>query len=838
MELKDYQVKALEAFDDYFETLTRNQREGEEQAKRYQDAGLPMPKDTLDFPLKTWNELAEVGKVAKPKRPCVARSDGMERPIPHLCFKVPTGGGKTLLAAETLGRIQHPTGLVLWIVPTRAIYRQTKDALWNREHPYRQRLERASGGRVKMLEKDDRFHPADLAHYLCVMLLMFPAANRQKGKEFLRFFRDSGRYNAFFPNSDHALYDAELLKKFPDLDAGGGPVKQSLFNVIKMQRPVIVLDEAHKAYGKKLEGAQDFAKSINRLNPRIVIEFSATPNPNISNLLVDITGVELKAEEMIKMPIQVTSRMKSDWKDTLSAAEDELTKIDNAAQRLQQQEDRYIRPIAVVRVERTGRDQRDGTRVHAYDVRDYLMQNMGVPREAIRVKSSYDDELKNEDLLSETSAVRWIITKAALMEGWDCPFAYLLVLLDNTRSQIALTQLVGRILRQPHARLTGVEELDRCYVYCWNLDVLRAVEQVRQGLQDEGLTGLMDQVQSVEGDDPTRRKICIPRREPFRGLDIKIPKVLHRDRNGWRKLDHLQDILAEVDWDDVLPPSVKNYLHDPPYMHRAEVDVDQESPFYSDKEELEIDKTLRVSWFTRRLSDVVPNPWRAAQFVFELFNRLKETGRSEEDIFDNRAGYAEQLKTHLRSECDRLSKAIFERKLKDGLIQFDLYTEPSHRLPDQIPLIIGDKDHTLERGGTPVQLNLFDKVFEKQFDSDLEKDFAFHLDKQLKKQKEEQPEKQSRQWWHRNQREYYVLGWRRERIYPDFVAFGDISLNIFETKGDHLRDNPDTEYKTKVFELLEQHFNRQDSPVRVEEHKQRKGKFAIVYESEFPAVHG
>ena len=197
MELKDYQIKALETFDGYFEALTRNEREGQERANKYQQAGLPMPEDTLDFPRNTWKELAEVGKVAAPKY--VGRHDDAGRPIPHICFKVPTGGGKTLLAAEALGRIQYPRGLVLWIVPTRAIYQQTKDALWNREHPYRQRLERASGGRVKMLEKDDRFQPADIANYLCVMLLMFPAANRQRGKEFLRFFRDSGALQRFLP---------------------------------------------------------------------------------------------------------------------------------------------------------------------------------------------------------------------------------------------------------------------------------------------------------------------------------------------------------------------------------------------------------------------------------------------------------------------------------------------------------------------------------------------------------------------------------------------------------------------------------------------------------------
>lgn len=833
MQLKEYQIEALETFDDYFAALTRIERESLEQAERYKIAGLPMPDDMLDFPRKTWSELAEARKVADGRY--AGRLDGMERPIPHVCFKVPTGGGKTLLAAEALGRIQHPTGLVLWIVPTRAIYRQTKDALWNREHPYRQRLERASGGRVKMLEKDDRFQPADIANYLCVMLLMFPAANRQRGKEFLRFFRDSGRYHSFFPDSDTALYDARLLRQYPDLDAGDGPVKQSLFNVIKIQRPVVILDEAHKAYGKRLDGAQQFAASINRLNPRLVLEFSATPNSNISNLLVDITGVELKAEEMIKMPVQVFSPAKTNWEDTLSAADEKLTDIKKAALSLRQQEDRYIRPIAVVRVERTGREQRDGLRVHAEDVREYLVQNLSVPPNAIRVKSAEKDELGREDLLSETSEVRWIITKAALMEGWDCPFAYLLVLLDNTRSQNALTQLVGRILRQPGARLTGVEELDRCYVYCWNLDVLKAVDQVRQGLQDEGLTGLMDQVEGMDGDDPTRRKICIQRREAFRGFDIKIPKVLHRYNDGWRKLDHLQDILAEVDWDEVRLPPIQQYTHDPPRMHRAEVDVDNERPVYFRSEVLEIDRTPRISWFTRRLSDIVPNPWIAAKFVLELFDKLKDSGRSDEDIFDNRAGYAEQLREHLGSEYNRLCKAIYEKKLQDGIIRFDFYTEPGHRLPDEIAMIIGDRDHTLERGGEPVQLSLFDKVFEKQFDSELEMDFAFHLDKQLKRQMEEQPETQSRQWWHKVRREYYVLGWRRQRIYPDFVSFADRHFGMFETKGNHLK-NEDTQYKREVFELLQKHFNDSHLEVCVREHENRIGKFAIVYASEFPAL--
>ena len=77
---------------------------------------------------------------------------------------MPTGGGKTLLAAAAVERLHMQTGLVLWIMPTRAIYQQTRKALKDREHPYRQMLERASGERVKLLEKDDLFTRADVAN--------------------------------------------------------------------------------------------------------------------------------------------------------------------------------------------------------------------------------------------------------------------------------------------------------------------------------------------------------------------------------------------------------------------------------------------------------------------------------------------------------------------------------------------------------------------------------------------------------------------------------------------------------------------------------------------------
>ena len=132
-------------------------------------------------------------------RPYVDRTAATGFPIPHVCFKVPTGGGKTLLGAAALERLNRFSGLVLWMVPSNAIYRQTKEKLWDKQHPYRQMLERGSRGRVKVLEKDDLFTAADVEHYLCVMLISLQSANRKNNKEFLKMFQDSGRYMSFFP---------------------------------------------------------------------------------------------------------------------------------------------------------------------------------------------------------------------------------------------------------------------------------------------------------------------------------------------------------------------------------------------------------------------------------------------------------------------------------------------------------------------------------------------------------------------------------------------------------------------------------------------------------------
>ena len=833
MELKEYQENALAAFGRWREALDQA-RDGVATLRDNRSAVTgEIPKEDLDYPRQAWAALAASGGVAHPHLPYISRTDDAGRPIPHLCFKVPTGGGKTLLAAAALERLHQQTGLVLWITPTRAIYEQTKAALRNREHPYRQMLERGSGGRVKFMEKEDPFDLADAAHHLCVMLLSLPAANNYRNREFLRMFRGAGKYRSFFSDGNEILGDAELLQKYPDLDRAGadGPVIQSLFNAFKMLRPVVVLDEAHKAYGqRKKEDKEEFARAVSRLDPRLVLELSATPNEGISNLLVDIPGPALVDAQMIKSPVQVFSYPDADWKVALSEAKDRMEKLDKEAVALEADSGRYIRPIAVVRVERTGKGQRGSGYIHAYDARDCLI-DLGVAPDAVRIKSSYTDELGQEDLLSSYSPVRWIITQSALMEGWDCSFAYLLVMLDNTQSQNAITQLVGRVLRQPDTRQTAREVLNQCYVYCWNTQVSAAVNQVKRGLEQEGLSGLGDLVVAAAENS---HRVMVERREQFRGKNFFLPLVLHREGGSWVELDYQQHIRPHIDWAAIAEPDPQHSLPAPVQRQSGSVFIGDAPPIIHDSEDLHIDKTAQVSWFARRLTDVMPNAWQAGRIARRLLDRLRAAGETDEAIYDRRSYLAYALRKYVKEAAEARAEQVFKDKVNRREIRFDLETgQPAFQMfaepyEIEVPGWAGLMDR---KDGRQLRLSLFEPIYTSNFDSELERSFARYLDEQ-----------KALEWWHRvaaRQRgDYYLRGWKQERIWPDFIAMagsngGKPHVLVFETKGGHLK-NPDTDYKQQVLETLQNTFNCGTMTVR---EGPAKGTFRLVFsEAEFPAA--
>lgn len=831
MELKDYQRRVLERLDDYLATLRLEYDKSLKATEALKAAGVEIPAGLDDFPKNAWTDLKKKHLLPHFKTPVgfiipdhAPRYDARQRSVPHICMKVPTGGGKTLLGAEGVGRVQtaffrKQTGLVLWIVPTVQIYRQTWKPLANREHAYRQILERASGGRVKFMEKDDSFSKADTDHYLCIMLVRLAAANRATGKDFLKIFRDSGKYTGFFPEVDDYNANNALLNLFPDLevndfaDAGafaGISIKQSLVNVLKICRPVVVIDEGHKAYSENTRAA------LNNFNPSFVMELTATPNVkhHVSNVLVDVSGVDLKNEQMIKLPINITNAQKSDWKNTLNMAAAKLDGLDRDSHKVQDKDGRYIRPIMVIRVERTGKDQRDGKKIHALDAKDYLLEKLSVREDQIRIKSADTDELGDEDLLDPLCPVRFIITKEALQEGWDCPFAYILALLDKTTAKTALTQMIGRILRQPDTRTTTVQSMNECYVFCFDQNVKEAVDNVRKGLEDEGMTGLGDFVRATDptdgGGEESPEPITIKRNKKFPGLQIFLPKVMHKQGKDWRDLAYDQDILACVNWEELrYDPTLYLDGKDSPSVTTTQIDVARKDLPLQEQQELELvtktinapvwmEKKLDVSFLSRQLMDVVPNPWQASRIILEILKTLTAKGADDESLYSNRIFLADSIKNDLKKKVHEQTEAIFRDKLKKGDITFHLLTTGdkvlSYAIAEELQMLAKRNERRLaQKNGFPPENTLFEYVLERDLNN-LEKDFALYM-----------CDDQTVTWWHRmvSRTEYGLQGWQRNKVYPDFIAcVNGQKLVVLETKGLQLKGNDDTEYKQRLMNML------------------------------------
>jgi len=799
MELKEYQLRALSEVKTYFELLAD-----------WKQKSVLIPDAEIDFPAKAW-EKAGIRSSYRPRR------NGISQPLPNFCLKIPTGGGKTLLAVKIIDLVnlayrKKRTGLILWIVPTTQIYRQTILSLKDQDHPYRQHLDLASGGRTVILEKTDRFSPLDVEENLVVLMLMLPSANRLT-KETLKVFKDSGGFQDFFPAEDDVQGQEKIFENIPNLDTyekesgfWGKQVKTSLGNTLRTLSPVIILDEGHKAYS---EGAQN---TLRGFNPGIIIELSATPSKE-SNILVDISGRELHREEMIKLDLHVVNKVSPDWKDTLLAGVNKRNILEHKAREHEANSGVNIRPICLIQVERTGKEQRGTRYIHSEDVREHLIKIIGIPVEQVAVKTSEKDELKEIDdiggLMGRDCRIRYIITKQALQEGWDCAFAYVLVVLTNPASKNALTQLVGRILRQPGARKTKIRELDESYVLCFKQNANKLLASIRDGFSREGLGDLQGQVVS-EPDDPggdrEQPERIIKIRDRFRKAanSTLLPVFMVRHNRTWKPVNYEMDIAAKVPWDSIdLDPvySLALSMSEEKDMEHIATLSDDIRKVIEESGSIQLKEGgIRVDpvFMTRQICDIVPNPWMAHGLAQDVLARLKRK-YDYKMVAANFVFIIEELRKQLEREKDRLSENIFNEMLGSDQMRFLVIGENfDFTFPKSIKIKPTAK--TLNRkDGQQLQLSLFEFVPEDEF-NETEKAVAWYLEGQKRLF-----------FWYRNRsrQDYSVQGWRKHKIYPDFIFTVASSedkndyerVYVVETKGRHLIGNLDTGYKRKMFSL-------------------------------------
>ena len=842
MQLKEFQELALKNLHHYLNVLKSEHTEEKEIVEFHQTKGRD--RKITEYPEKAWKKLKADHKLPFCKNmsgelevpPYLNKIDGLKNPIPNICLKVPTGGGKTLIGVSALENINFhyfgkTTGLVLWVVPTDAIYTQTLKNFKDKNHPYRKTLESVGARKVKILEwrknKHSGFSMQDLREYLCVFLLTLQSTNRET-KESLKVFKDSGKFIQFFPSNRDYQANKQLLSQVKNLDlytsdsmlfqSKSRLIKQSLGNAIRIARPIVILDEGHRAYS-------DLARTtLCGLNPCFILELSATPNmkEHKSNVLINVSGTKLKQEEMIKLPINITNIEKGDWKKTLSRACDKLKDLEQAGETYYHKYKKYVRPIMLIQVERTGKDQKHKDFIHSEEVKDYLIK-MGISKRAIKIKTAEKDELKDEKLLSPASSVQFIITKQALQEGWDCPFAYILTILAKSKSKQALTQLIGRILRQPYAKNSPIPALNESYVFCYDKKAKEVIEDIRKGLQKEGMDDVLDYVKTKE---KVFKHIQTKRKPQFKETQILLPRILHKSHKKlWRGVIYERDILQNIDFSKIaysqkekwVPENINTLT-----IKHFKVDMEEETEKFvtarSARKEALFRPTIDYPFMIRRLCRFIPNAWEASRIFDETITALKSKKISDEQIYLNRNGLVIDMEQDIREQVDKCSKEIFLNKLRKGTMCFKVFKD---RLPinwavgSTIDFTVSAEDKKLRRDDNDddFQLSLFDKHYHYQSHYNiLEEEVAQYLDNKEDVVK----------WWHRmlerKAHSYYLQGWRKHKIWPDFLIACETGkankkrYMVLETKGEHL-DNVDTKYKGQLFKLLEHYYKE---PLNIE----------------------
>ena len=387
---------------------------------------------------------------------------GFPPDMPYFCLRVPTGGGKTWLAAKSVARVnthllrcEH--SVILWLVPSKPIREQTLRALRERAHPYHTALREAGPITVLDLDEAKSVTRATLDTSTTVIV-----ATRQafqvEDEESRKVYQSSGALMQHFDHLSPAQRDGLLS----DGEGAERSTPCSLANVLRLRRPFVVVDEAHNS---RTELAFDM---LARLRPSGVMELSATPDleRTPSNVLHSVSAAELKAEEMIKLPVVLQTE--PNWQQCLADAIGRRDALHKLADEERRTGSAYLRPLVLIQSEprRAGVETLDFERV-----KNELITHHGIPAGEIAVATGEEKGLEQIDadyklgIADPACPVKFVITQKALAEGWDCPFAYILVSMASLSSATAVEQLLGRVLRQPGASQRRAMALNQSYAF-------------------------------------------------------------------------------------------------------------------------------------------------------------------------------------------------------------------------------------------------------------------------------------------------------------------------------------------------------------------------------------
>ena len=321
--------------------------------------------------------------------------------VPHICMKVPTAGGKTFIACNAIKTIfdafeYDKPKAVVWLVPSITILDQTIKNLKDTSHPYRQKINSHFGNKVEVFDKSallqgSGFNSTSVKEQLNIFVLSFDSI-RTANKEGRKVYEENGSLQSF----------ETLLGKDEEI---------SLMKVMQFLNPLLVVDESHNA---ETDLSVDMLKAF---NPCFILDLTATPRKN-SNIISFIDALELKRENMVKLPVIVYNHQ--DKTEVINSSLQLQKRLELQAIEEEKKGGKYIRPIVLFQAQpKNGKDflNAEEEKSNVQKLKEKLIE-LKIPDEQIKIKTAYINEIKGIDLMSKDCKVRYIITINALKEGW------------------------------------------------------------------------------------------------------------------------------------------------------------------------------------------------------------------------------------------------------------------------------------------------------------------------------------------------------------------------------------------------------------------------------------
>lgn len=681
--------------------------------------------------------------------------------VPFICVKIPTGGGKTLVGCHAVQeimdaflKIKMGKGIVLWFVPSEAIKSQTLGKFKDRKDIHRKILDESFDNNIKIFSNEEalRISREDIQNNLCIIISSLDAFRKEKSLQIkYKVYQENGALLNHFEN----IEDSKILEK----DESG--VTKSLANVIKLNNPLIVIDEGHRT---KTELSVKFLKD---LNPSFVIEYTATPRVE-SNILVETHSSELKEEEMVKLPLVLESH--TQWQNALLQGVLRREELEKTAKK----EKENIRPIALLQAEQ---EKEDENKITVSKIKEFLTKERKISEDEIAIKTSKTNELYGVDLFSKNCKIRYIITVNALAEGWDCSFAYILISVANIGSKIAVEQIIGRIMRMPFAKRKDNESLNRSYIFASARNFNEAANQIISGLENNGYSK-HDLVNAETKDQKygfdVERKIK---------EDFSIPVISYNNE--------------ELDFEDLIGEDFELHKQDVKFDFKAHYDSDgraiidiKEGDTWTRSAQQTLKLSYRdrnftkkelVQWLDKKLRFTMLEKSDKIKFLEKVIDGIK--GYTIQDLSVNRYVLLNKLSEVINSILVDYSKKQFDKFLKEGKIvvkeheKFSNVITLSNELPQEFNKNYYNKIDKLNSEET--------RLIER-LDLDTLPNIKFWIRNREKKDP------------------FYIQGWQKNKFYPDFVVLTNKgNILALEWKGEDRVSNEDTKYKEEIAKVWE-----------------------------------